>query len=636
MAVTIGTGAAAPSRRIDRLAELARRRAAAFRTARRHSVAVRGLRWVLPAGVVGLVGAYGLALRPELSARIGSGELKGRVEITSDDLKMKNLSYAGATKDGGRYDVRAKEAAVDFARTGPVRLDHIDGDLTQQSGVVTKLKARRGTLDNNKGEMDLFDGIEIEASNGMKAWLKTAKVFNKDHRVVSKDRVIANTPTGHIEADAMDFETKARKGTFAGNVVVKIQQQDGAKAVAGLGQNAKGPLDVRSQKLDIDDAGKQALFSGGVTAQQGDSVLQSSGLKVVYEGKTPLPGQAAPSVDSAEGARVSALLASGNVVVTAGADRRIQSDAVEFDVKADRALFTGAAVEITQGKNRLAGRRLLVDRKSGRSSLSSPGEGRLPAGRIHTVFVQEQKPGTQPKAAKPATTDGGTMMSFRTDPNAPMDIQADTLDVNDPAKQAVYRGAVRAQQGEVVIQTPELIATYTGETGLMSDVQASARGQGAQVSRVDARQKVVITSASGEEAHGDWATFDVKANSVVMGGKVTLKQGRTVLDGTALHMNTLTGEVVVKSEAGTPALGPALGAIAQPKSAIGPGGLPAIQAAVPAPPPAQTNGCAAGRQCLTLFPEDHKKGAKEKVEKLRPKADGWLPQTSPSPVYKAP
>ncbi len=576
-------------------------------------------------------------LSPTISMRVGPGELKGKVEVTADDLKMKNLEYAGQTKDGGRYDVRAKEAAVDFAQTGPVKLDHIDGTITQVSGIVTKLKARRGFLDNKKGEMDLFDGVEIDASNGMKARLKSAKVFNKDHRVVSKEPVVMDMPTGRIEANAMDFETKARKGTFQGDVKVRMAQAEQAgRQALGLGRDAKGPLDVRSARLDIDDGAKHATFSGGVTAAQGDSVIQASDLKVFYEGSSALPGQPAAAASGPnEASRVARLHAAGSVIVTAGPDRRILSEAVEFDVKGDTALFTGPNVEVTQGRNRLLGRRLAINRKTGKSRLDAPAEGRQPAGRIQTTFYQsDAKAGTAVKLGKaaPAAEQGGGMMNFKTDPNAPMDIQAETLDVTDAQKQAVYRGAVRAQQGDFVIQTNELVATYTGDTGLMATTDtAQVKGAGAQISKVEAKNKVVITSRAGEEASGEWATFDVARNTVVMGGGVKLKQDRRELSGSRLYINTLTGEVKVENEPGGAQVGAALAPIVAPKSAAAPGGLPAIQPAEAAPKAPAA--CPPGRQCLQIFPEDEKKAAKERV---KPKSEGWLPQTSPSAVYKAP
>jgi LPS export ABC transporter protein LptC len=310
----------------------ARARLRAFRVARRHTWAVRALKLLLPLTAVAAFAGYGLLLRG--SVAIGPGTLSvGKVEVTADDLKMKNLTYFGVTKDGGKYDVRAKEAAVDFAQTGPVRLDYIEGDLKQATGVVTRLKSRRGLLDNKKGEMELLDGVEIVASNGLAARLRSAKVFNKEHRVVSQQPVVATMPAGQIEANSMDLETRARRGVFSGNVRVRLTQSEGGgKASLGLGREAKGPVDVRSQRLDMDDTARVASFSGGVTAQQGETTLRASALKVLYEGRTALPDGSGVAVAAAGGdaARVTRLAATGNVVVVAGADRKITSDAVVF------------------------------------------------------------------------------------------------------------------------------------------------------------------------------------------------------------------------------------------------------------------------------------------------------------------
>ena len=91
---------------------------------------------------------------------------------------MKNPSYFGVTKDGGRYEVRAKKAVVEFNRDAPIKLIDIDGDLVQVNNVVTNLKAKHGLLDNAKSELELYDGIEIEATNGLKARLSRATVYS--------------------------------------------------------------------------------------------------------------------------------------------------------------------------------------------------------------------------------------------------------------------------------------------------------------------------------------------------------------------------------------------------------------------------------------------------------------------------
>ena len=133
-----------------------------------------------------------------VSWQLGSGRLKvGEVQLTADDLTMKNPSYFGVTKDGGRYEVRAKQAVVEFNQNAPIKLIDIDGDLVQANNVTTKLKAKHGLLDNAKSELELYDGIEIDASNGMKARMSRAMVYSKEHRVVSKHPVDADDADRH-------------------------------------------------------------------------------------------------------------------------------------------------------------------------------------------------------------------------------------------------------------------------------------------------------------------------------------------------------------------------------------------------------------------------------------------------------
>src|SRR5262249_48274784 len=114
MATTMGARAA-PMGAVRRAAPDARERTRAFRLARRHSLMVKMLRLALPIGAVSIAAFYGLTL----SARwqLGPGRLRvGEVQVTADDLTMKNPSYFGITNDGGRYEVRAKKAILEFAK----------------------------------------------------------------------------------------------------------------------------------------------------------------------------------------------------------------------------------------------------------------------------------------------------------------------------------------------------------------------------------------------------------------------------------------------------------------------------------------------------------------------------------------
>jgi lipopolysaccharide export system protein LptA len=109
---------------------------------------------------------------------------------------------------------------------------------------------------------------------------------------------------------------------------------------------------------------------------------------------------------------------------------------------------------------------------------------------------------------------------------------------------AVFKGGVVARQGDFVVRASELTARYSGQSGLglASTPAKGEKGQGAQLQKIEARQKVVITSSDGRTASGDWADFNLKANTAVVGGKVIVSQGKSVVEGTKLLIDMNTGQ----------------------------------------------------------------------------------------------
>src|SRR5262245_6918224 len=325
----------------------------------------------------------------------------------------------------------------------------------------------------------------------------------------------------------MTLETKKRLAQFRGAVAVRLVQS--AQAV-GLGADARKPVDVRSETLDIDDAQKTAHFRGEkVVAIQGETMLQAPYLMVKYEGKAAAAlDSAAPKAPAGqEGTRVTFLWARNGVEITAGNDRRITSEAVDFDVAADTALFVGKVVA-TQDKNVLKGERLAVDRKAGKSRLEPVEGGRL-AATFHQAGsgapVQKQKPSSAVEAVQ-----GAILPKFKSDPNSPMEVEANTLDVYETGSKAVFKGNVMAKQGELHLQTAELTAFYSGKAGFSLSGPADntgAKGKGqdkGQVERLEARNTVIITSKDDQTATAKWGNFDVKANTALLGGEVLISK----------------------------------------------------------------------------------------------------------------
>jgi LPS export ABC transporter protein LptC/lipopolysaccharide transport protein LptA len=610
----------------------------AFRQSRRHSLLVRLLQTMLPLAAVTLLVAYGIALQS--SWRIGQGRLNvGKLEITADDLTMKNPSYFGVMKDGGRYEVRAKRAMVDFAQSQPTKLFDIDGDLIQPTGVKTKLWAKQGLLDNKTNELELFNGIDIAATNGMKAKLSRATVYTKAQRVISREPVQAEMPTGSVKAKTMTLNTNSHEASFRGSVETRLIQTGEGRGTAGfqLGRDGKQPIDVHSDELDVNDTAKVAQFRSKVVAIQGEAVLKCAELTVTYQGQADASAPAA-GAPTEPASRLTRLLGNTNVTIDSGTDRHITSDHVDFDAIADTALFTGNVV-VNQEKNILRGRRLLVDRKSGKSRLDAPADAGQAVGRITSVFDQNESKASAAKSKPPpmeteSPEASGLLGTFKTDPHAPIEVESDTLDVNDPIKLAIFKGNVRAKQGDFLVRTAELQATYSGQMGLNAENSAGdlAGKQGAELTRVEAKQKVVITGKDGQTATGDWASFDVKANTVLMGGRVIVSREKDFVEGTRLRMDLTSGQTFFERDAAAP---PPLSAVVRPDGRT-----------ATTPPVQAVGNCPPGRSCLLLYPKDAKDRLKKEGEKTGQEGahpvdvkkgtqsgsvgDGWQSTISPS------
>ena len=261
-------------------------------------------------------------------------------------------------------------------------------------------------------------------------------------------------------------------------------------------------------------------------------MLQTPSLLIKYEGKAAAAlaaeGEGATATKAKQGGtRVTFLRAREGVEITAGQDRRIVSDLADFDVEAETALFDGN-VTATQEKNILRGGRLSIDRKAGKTRLETPGGGRIlatfipPAGAV-------RRPTKRPNPVE--TAQASLMGGFKADRDAPMTVEATLLELIDTANKAVFTGNVTARQGEMMLRTSQLTAFYSGKAGLglsdTADSPVAGKGKGrekaekTEIVRMEARQSVIV-STEEQSATAKWADFDVKANTALLGGGVTM------------------------------------------------------------------------------------------------------------------
>lgn len=119
------------------------------------------------------------------------------------------------------------------------------------------------------------------------------------------------------------------------------------------------------------------------------------------------------------------------------------------------------------------------------------------------------------------------------DSNAPVDVAADRVEVQDRADRAVFVGNVKARQGDLTLDSQRMTVAYV-----------NSAGNGTQIQRIDASGGVVVTSPS-ETAKGSFGTYDVNRRLITLIGGVVLTRGANTVRGGRLTIDLVSGRSAV-------------------------------------------------------------------------------------------
>jgi lipopolysaccharide export system protein LptA len=120
--------------------------------------------------------------------------------------------------------------------------------------------------------------------------------------------------------------------------------------------------------------------------------------------------------------------------------------------------------------------------------------------------------------------------------SAPVDVDADRIEVQDRADRAIFSGNVKVRQGGLSLDAARLTVAY------------SRAGGGPTIQRLDASGGVSVRSAS-ESATGSFAIYDLNRRLITMIGGVTLQQGANTVRGGRLVIDLNSGRSVIDGSA---------------------------------------------------------------------------------------
>lgn len=126
---------------------------------------------------------------------------------------------------------------------------------------------------------------------------------------------------------------------------------------------------------------------------------------------------------------------------------------------------------------------------------------------------------------------GGTSALKGHDSNAPVDVTAERIEVQDRADRAIFAGNVHVTQGELSLDTQRLTVAYSNQGGV-------------QIQRLDAAGGVIVKSPS-ETARGNFGIYDLDRKLITLIGSVELVRGQNKIFGQRLTIDLASGRAVV-------------------------------------------------------------------------------------------
>ncbi|KZL19366.1 Lipopolysaccharide-assembly, LptC-related [Pseudovibrio axinellae] len=190
----------------------------ARKSARRHSLLVRLLRYALPAGgtlialaVVGMV----------IFQNVLSGLSIGDISLTTEGLVMSNPHLSG--NDGDRsYNVQADRAIQRITNPQVIDLEKIVAEITVAPGETVSIISQNGTFDTEMETLELSNGIQLTYSKGYSAEFEYLDIDMKTGTIQTNDTVDVMSDGGYIDAGSMEFDQKNNVLNFRRGVKMKL------------------------------------------------------------------------------------------------------------------------------------------------------------------------------------------------------------------------------------------------------------------------------------------------------------------------------------------------------------------------------------------------------------------------------
>lgn len=197
---------------------LRRPQSRAQRAARRHSLLVRILRWVFPlVGFLIFAGMAGMVVLFNILSGFGASN----VMLTSEGLVMDQPELSG--HDGERsYKVTARRAIQRLTDPRIIDLETIRADIVLSADQSAEVVALKGTYNNASETLRLYEGIQLDWSEGYKVDLKDVEIDLSNGALTTSEPVSIRSDQGHVVAGRLSYDENKGLVRFSDGIRMTI------------------------------------------------------------------------------------------------------------------------------------------------------------------------------------------------------------------------------------------------------------------------------------------------------------------------------------------------------------------------------------------------------------------------------
>ena len=208
----------------------------AFRSARRHSRAVRILRIAIPLAVVlGFTGIFLITYFNPLRMLAKLPIDVGNLVVSGTKITMEHPRLSGFTGDARAYELSADAAKQDLTKPDLIELRNIHAKVQMQDKSTVEVSAPAAIYDSKGETLKLDQNIVLSSSTGYRGRLSQATIDIRKGHVLSEQPVEVELLQGTLNANRLEIVDSGDLVRFDGGVKMTLMLGDTATSQAKTG-----------------------------------------------------------------------------------------------------------------------------------------------------------------------------------------------------------------------------------------------------------------------------------------------------------------------------------------------------------------------------------------------------------------